>query len=198
MIKVLVVDVGIILALNFPFKEINSLHKEKSFDHATNVARVFNKFLKEENKKNIVYTVCGQEYSLSVERSIECLNYAKINKYNYVLYPYSGSAITNKTEKKLVEELVEKGVTIIFSAGNTKNNNPFSHYPHSYCRNLKNCFIVFDTSTENEFYKSPEKGFSIIIESAFLCFNVMRKDCIKGSSFAAPKFLAKLINQRKE
>lgn len=191
MIKILAIDIGsIVLALTN--LNVAFVHEPKPEPHARYVLAAFEQTLVPEIKPKIKYTVCGQELSVGPDKVVECVDYAIRYNYKYVLMPYSSSESTTSREEEIIRRATERGITLIFSFGNRVESNPLNEYPHSYCKKYPNCFIVYDTLRENKYRKNLPfvKG-----EEGKSCLN---NACYFGSSFSAPKFLAKLINQRKE
>ncbi|MEO0271711.1 MAG: hypothetical protein ABIM30_01305 [candidate division WOR-3 bacterium] len=183
MIKILVVDVGFVLSnfLNITFLSTPVEHK-----HASNVVLAFSQEINPSFKGKINWDICGQSKNLTTEILVSCLK--KGLDYDYVLIPYNGSVGHYEEEKKALENLLNKGVFVVISSGNVLVDLR-TISPQRYCLGKPRCLVVSDLDTPS----SPQIAGLTVNVSGKICRYLFF--CETGSSYAAPKVLARLINE---
>lgn len=184
MIKVLAIDVGFVLS---NFINITFLAPPIDHNHAANVVFAFEQEIHPRFKGKIGWFICGQSKNLTSEILISCLKEGL--KYDYVLIPYNGVIGHLSEEQKALEEVLKHNVFVIIASGNTLVDLK-AISPQRYCLGKTNCFVVSDVDTPS----SPQiPGLTVNVSGKICRFLFF---CETGSSYAAPKVLARLINER--
>lgn len=143
--------------------------------------------------EDVVVYVCGYTTELSEGVMLNCLSKADNLGVKYINISFNGSQYESKKERTLIKKLVDKGVKFTIASGNDGLNLDTSpRYPQSYAKEYNNIYVVggrdLDKANTGEYVI---KDISTKIIDAEGSVRI-------GTSFAAPKYMNKLLRQECE
>lgn len=195
-IKVMFIDVGKILpSILFAFKTVFYIWLPHSERDATteHISYVVKAFLDEYGDgHNIQPYFCGFDPVLTGQTLYACAKYALNNGIKYINISYGPSELPYFYEHATIKKLVNNGVSIVYAHGNNNYKNIDEMYPVKYCLLYDNCYIALaqELIDRNPDFNKSKKA---IILPSQTCIN---NKCMIGSSFAAPKLLARIIKTK--
>lgn len=195
-IKVMFIDVGkVVPSILMAFKMVFYVwlphsQREAKTDHISYVVKAF---LDEyENGHNIQPYFCGFDPVLTSQTLYTCAKYALNNGIKYINISYGPSELPYFYEHDIIKKLINNGVSIVYAQGNKDYKNIDEMYPIKYCLLYDNCHIALAKElidNQPNFTKSKKA----VVLPSLTCIN---NKCMIGSSFAAPKLLAKIIKAK--
>lgn len=193
MVKIMLIDTGYIVAQVMAMFQSVFLFLSTGSDNVSDTAHVSftaKAFAEEYGDVSAVEIhLCGFTSSLTYHSFSECADYAIKNDIKYINISYGPDETPLADEHIVLKKLMDTGRLVVYSQGNRIAKDPDLLYPNRFCLPYKNCHLAAAKEMVDEGYTISSKA--VIIKSE----TCIGDKCLKGSSFAAPRLLARLIKK---
>jgi hypothetical protein len=193
MVKIMLIDTGYVVAQVLSLFHTMFLALSPGSDHFNETAHVSYtaKAFAEEygDVSSVDIHLCGFTSSMTTEAFRYCAEYAIQNDIRYINISYGPSDTPLVDEHIILKRLMDHNKVVVYSQGNKILKDIDWLYPNRFCLTHKNCYLAAAQELVDEGYDISKK--SVVIKSETCIAN----QCLKGSSFAAPRLLARIIKQ---
>jgi hypothetical protein len=200
-IKVMVIDTGFTKSSYTAHKVHAQGNDTHARGHGTAVVHtlLYGGFTKEGKAispvcNDVEVYMCGNTSNFPKEVLTKCFTEALNSGIKYMNLSMGGTGRFYPEEYELLKQLTERGVNVVISAGNDRENlNEKTIYPQGYSLTLKNVKVIgaYDVRVTNYGWW-VDIGYSGIVVAPN---NTGALTQHSGTSFASPKYLNKLLRE---
>lgn len=186
-INVMVIDTGYTYQPDIKHRVVFEPDKEKTL-HGSVVVRTMLTSEYEVCPQVRVF-LCGYSDKFPEPLVVQCLKEAKELGVRFINMSFSGAPKPNMSEHTAIKDLASLGTKFTVSSGNQSLNlDTVDVYPQSYSKTVKGMYVIgaFDVSKAN-------RG-SWVISNYSGKVKYQDREHV-GTSYAAPRYMAKLLNE---
>lgn len=140
--------------------------------------------------KDILAYFCLVSAPMEDEDFAFCVKKAIENDIKYINVSFGPGITPLYGEQELLNTLMRRGHVIVYAQGNDIKGDIDELYPNKFCLEYNECYLAAAEEVVSKGYAVSRKA--VVIKSRTCIQDV----CQIGSSFAAPKLLARIIKRR--